>query len=354
MKIGISIGDINGIGPEVIIKSLSDSRIYNNFTVIIYGSSKVMSYHKNICADSNLNFYHINDINKAHSDKINVLNCWEENVNIEIGKATEEGGKYAYIALDRAVNDLRDGTIDALVTAPINKNAMQMAKFPSKGHTEFIAQKVNGTPLMMLVADHLKIALVTAHVPITEIGAMITKDLIMEKLLLLNNSLKVDFGLERPNIAVLGLNPHAGDGGVIGKEEEEIIKPAIIESKYKGIVAAGPYPADGFFGSNEYKKFDAILAMYHDQGLIPFKALAFEDGVNYTAGLSVVRTSPDHGTAYDIAGNNVANETSFREALYLAADIGKNRALFKEVNANPLNKKPKSMLVGDDDDEILE
>jgi 4-hydroxythreonine-4-phosphate dehydrogenase len=354
MKIGITIGDVNGIGPEVIIKTLSDERVFKNFIPIIYGSSKVMSYHKNICSESNINFYHVQDVSKIHKERVNVINCWDENVNIELGKATEDGGKYAYIALDRAVDDLKEGRIDALVTAPINKNAMQMANFPSKGHTEFIAGKVNGIPLMMMVSEDLKIALATAHIPVSEVAGKITKELIMDKLDILNTSLKIDFGLERPNIAVLGLNPHAGDGGVIGNDEETIIKPAIIESKYKGILATGPYSADGFFGSSDYKKFDAILAMYHDQGLIPFKTIAFEEGVNYTAGLNVVRTSPDHGTAYDIAGENKANETSFREALFLAVDIARNRTLFKELHANPLNKKPKSMFEGDEDDEILD
>ncbi|HRX28153.1 MAG TPA: 4-hydroxythreonine-4-phosphate dehydrogenase PdxA [Saprospiraceae bacterium] len=354
MKIGISIGDINGIGPEIIIKSLGDDRVTKNFTPVIYGSSKIMSYYKNTIPDSRINFYHIQDADKIHTDKINVVNCWNDNVNIEVGKMNETGGKYAFIALDRAVKDLIDGKIDALVTAPINKNAMSLANFPYKGHTEYIAKMAAGQPLMMMVDDALKVALVTTHIPVSEISKKITKELVSEKLQILNETLKVDFGIERPRIAVLGLNPHAGENGVMGMEEEEIIKPAIIDSKYRGIVAMGPYPADGFFGSQDFLKFDAILAMYHDQGLIPFKTLSFEKGVNYTAGLKVIRTSPDHGTAFDIAGENKANATSFREAIYLALDISRRRKDYFEMHENPLIKKPKSIFEGEEDDEILE
>ncbi len=353
-KIGISIGDINGIGPEVIIKALSDKRVYQNFIPIIYGSSKIMSYHKNVLKNSNVHFYHINSIQNVKKDKINVLNCWEENVSIDIGQITKEGGQYAFTALDKAVFDLKEGNIDALVTAPIHKNAMKMADFPYLGHTDFIANKVNGKAIMMMVSDKLKVALMTTHIPLSEVSQKITKSLVMEKLNSLNQTLKIDFGIERPRIAVLGLNPHAGDGGIIGEEEEKTLIPALIETKKQGIMCFGPYAADSFFGAGNYKKYDAILAMYHDQGLTPFKTISFEDGVNYSSNLSVVRTSPDHGTAFDIAGKGVADATSMREAIYLANDIANKRNEFKEITENPLRKKAKPTSEGDEDEEILE
>lgn len=353
MKIGITIGDVNGVGPEVIIKALSHEGFVSKFVPVIYGSSKVLSYHKNIVEESELNFFNISSADRASKDKINVVNCWEENVNISIGKVTEDGGRYAYIALDRAVQDLKSGLIDALVTAPINKEAMALANFPYPGHTEFIEQTIGGRSLMMMVSENLRIGLATNHVPVKEVAGKLTKSLILEKLRILADSLNRDFGIEKPLIAVMGLNPHAGDNGTIGKEEEEFIRPAIIEAKKTGIHAAGPYSADGFFGSTQYTKFDAILAMYHDQGLIPFKALTFGTGVNFTAGLDKVRTSPDHGTAYDLAGKNEADESSLRSAIYLAIEVYKNRLDYEDMRKNSLKKKDRPTYA-EEEDEILE
>lgn len=342
MKIGITIGDINGIGPEVIVKALSNPMILNMFTPIIYGSFKVMSYHKNIVKGSTLRFNTISNPEDAVENKVNIINCWNDNVNITLGKTTIEGGKYAYIALDRAVNDLKEKKIDALVTAPINKSAMHIADFPYVGHTEFLTNKDGKEDSLMLMnSKTMKVALVTNHIPVSEVASTITKELIMEKISVFNKTLIEDFGYERPVIGVLGLNPHASDDSVIGDEEERIIRPAIIESKKQGIMAAGPYPADGFFGSGLWKKMDGILAMYHDQGLIPFKALSFGSGVNYTAGLSFIRTSPDHGTAYEIAGQNQADHHSFLNALYAAIDIVRNRTEYYTSRENALVRRHK-------------
>ncbi|MBK8348914.1 MAG: 4-hydroxythreonine-4-phosphate dehydrogenase PdxA [Saprospiraceae bacterium] len=342
MKIGITIGDINGIGPEVIIKALSDPRVLTSFTPVIYGSYKVMSYHKNIVKDSSIVFHSIQNGKQAVANKVNLVNCWDDNINISLGKATTDGGKYAYLALDRAMSDIKDGSIDAIVTAPINKNAMQMAKFPYPGHTEyFTANDGKSQSLMLLVGDSLKVALATNHVPISQVADTITKELIMEKIKILNKTLIEDFGYERPVISVLGLNPHASDDSVIGDEEEKVIRPAIVELKKQGIMVTGPYPADGFFGSGLWRKTDAILAMYHDQGLIPFKALSFGTGTNVTAGLSFVRTSPDHGTAYDIAGNNVADESSFLNAIFTAVDMVQSRKDYYSSKENALVRRVK-------------
>ncbi len=338
-KIGISIGDINGIGPEVVIKTLVNDYITKRCTPIIYGSSKVMGYHKNIAGDAKFNFVSIDHVDKAEEGKINVLNCWQETVNITLGEATEEGGKCAHIALDKAVDDLKDGKIDALVTAPINKHAMKMANFPYLGHTEFIADKVGADDMLMfMISDNLKVALVTTHIPVADIDESITADVILDKIELLDQSLRVDFGIDRPVIAVLGLNPHAGDEGEIGEKDETDVKPAIQAAKENGILAMGPYPADGFFGSNKYKDYDAILAMYHDQGLIPFKSLSFGEGVNFTGGLDVIRTSPDHGTAYEIAGQNQADPGSFRKAIFAAIDIAQQRKDYEEMHANAIDQ----------------
>lgn len=342
VRIGITIGDINGIGPEVIIKTLEDDRILNNCIPVIYGSSKVVSYHKNIVKSTDFSFSSHRDAERLNTNKVNVVNCWSDVVKIQLGKATEEGGKFAYIALDRAIRDLKAGHVDALVTAPINKEAMKMADFPFKGHTEYLAKEM-GTQnhLMMLVSDTMRVALVTAHVPINEVPDAITRENLEKKLRILIDSLKVDFGIEKPTIAVLGLNPHASDNGLIGTEEEEIIRPVIIGAKKAGELVLGPYPADGFFGATMYRKVDAILAMYHDQGLIPFKALTFSKGVNYSAGLPFIRTSPDHGTAYDIAGKNEADPGSFRASIFQAIDIHRNRKMFSSDRKDVMEKRPK-------------
>ncbi|MBC7884671.1 MAG: 4-hydroxythreonine-4-phosphate dehydrogenase PdxA [Saprospiraceae bacterium] len=342
MKIGITIGDINGISPEIIIKALTDPRILKTFTPVIYGSYKVMSYHKNIVKDSIVSFHSVNNGKQAVQNKVNLVNCWDDNINITLGKATADGGKYAYLALDKALQDIKDGSIDAIVTAPINKQAMKLANFPFAGHTEYFSHNDDERQsLMFMVSDALKVALVTNHLPLSLVAGSITKELIIEKLKILNKTLIIDFNLERPVISVLGLNPHASDDSVIGDEEERIIRPAIIEAKKQGIIAAGPYSADGFFGSGLWKKSDAVLAMYHDQGLIPFKALSFGSGTNVTAGLTFVRTSPDHGTAYDIAGTNVADESSLIQAIFTAVEIVKNRKEYHASRENALVRREK-------------
>ncbi|MEM8526556.1 MAG: 4-hydroxythreonine-4-phosphate dehydrogenase PdxA [Bacteroidota bacterium] len=339
IKIGITIGDINGVGIEVILKTFTDKRIFDLCTPVVYGSSKVMAYHKNI---TKLDFQYSNVKSAEHcsADRLSVINCWQDNVNIELGKPTEVSGKYAAISLDKATDDLQNGLIDAVVTAPINKEAMKMAKFSFPGHTEYLANKFSkGKSLMFLVNDDLRVGVATGHIPISKVKERLTKGVLLQKIKMMNHSLRFDFSIERPKIAILGLNPHAGDNGVIGKEEEEFIRPAIIEAKKNGVLAMGPYPADGFWGSGLYKKFDGILAMYHDQGLIPFKLLSFSAGVNVTAGMGVIRTSPDHGTAYDIAGKNEANPASFRKALFTALEIAKSRKFYEEANENKLEKR---------------
>ena len=338
-KVGISIGDINGVGLEVIVKTLSHKDILNHCTPVIYGSSKVVSYHKNIVG-SNIQFNTIKSMDRLAVEKINIVNCWTENVNITLGKSSEIGGKYAFESLKFAVQDLRDKHIDALVTAPIHKKNMQDAGFAFPGHTEYLTSELGGDEsLMLMVADELRVGLVTNHLPLGMVADAITKEKISKKLLILNESLKMDFGIERPTIAVLGLNPHAGDNGLLGEEEEKLIRPAIIEHKKNGMLVMGPYSADSFFGAGLYRKFDGILAMYHDQGLVPFKTLSFGKGVNYTAGLSYVRTSPDHGTAFDIAGKNMADYSSFMNALFKAVDIVKERRNYFEFRENALEKR---------------
>lgn len=342
LKIGISIGDINGIGLEVIIKTLANPKIIDFCVPVLYGSSKIVSYHKNIVG-IDFPFQQIRNAERVFPDRVNIVNCWQENVNILLGKPTDVSGKYAYMALDFAVKELKAGNIDALVTAPINKEAMQMANFPFPGHTEFLTQELgNGKEsLMLMVSEELRIGVATNHLPLREVAGKVTKELIARKLKTFEETLRIDFGVDRPTIAVLGMNPHAGDGGVLGDEDDRIIRPAIIEAKKHGMLAMGPYPADGFFGAGYYKKFDGILAIYHDQGLIPFKLLAFGSGINYTAGLSAVRTSPDHGTAYDIAGKNEADPDSFREALFMAIEIAKNRKEYYADRANALVRRSK-------------
>ena len=327
VKIGISIGDVNGIGLEVILKTLANNSILDYCTPIVYGHTKVASYHRKALGLTDFNFNVITSASLANPKKANLINCWEEDVKIELGNSTETGGKYALLSLEKATEDLINGEIDALVTAPINKYNIQSDTFNFPGHTEYLQQRSGSSDvLMFLISEELKIGVVTGHIPLKDVSSAITKEKIVDKLKLINDSLKKDFWIEKPKIAVLGLNPHAGDNGLLGKEEEEIIIPAIHEAFDKGIICFGPYSADGFFGNGTYKQFDAVLAMYHDQGLIPFKTIAFSTGVNYTAGLKVIRTSPDHGTGYDIAGKNLADPTSFIEALFAATHIVKNRA----------------------------
>ncbi len=342
VKIGISVGDINGIGLEVILKALSNKLIHRQCVPVIYATSKVVSHHKDITG-LDFRFHNIHTAAKVHTEKINIINICDNQVNIDFGKASEESGVFAKKSLEAAAQDLKDGLIDGLVTAPINKYAMKQAGFAHPGHTEFLTHFFGvRESLMLLVRDELRVGLVTNHLPISEVASTISKELILDKVKIFNDTLKRDFGIERPLIAVLGLNPHAGDNGAIGEEEGKIIRPAIIELKKNGIMAMGPFPADGFFGSSGFLKYDGILAMYHDQGLAPFKALTFGEGMNFTAGLPVVRTSPDHGTAHEIAGKNEANPTSFRKALFGAIDIYRNRKQFDEDHANPVEKQAKN------------
>ena len=324
-KIGISIGDINGIGAEVVIKALHDQRITNLFTPVIYASSKVISFYRNLL-DLEFHFFQATNVDLANAKKPNVINVWNEEVNIQPGEANSDGGKYAILSLKAAVEDLKTGKIDALVTAPINKDLMRGEGFEFPGHTEFLTKEAGAEEsLMLLVHDDLRVGVVTGHIPVSEVASALTKEKIDQKLTILMESLKKDFGIDKPKVAILGLNPHAGENGLLGSEDQEIILPVIEWWKNKGHLVFGPFPADGFFGTKQYKNFDGILGMYHDQGLIPFKTLAFDEGVNYTAGLSFVRTSPDHGTGYDIAGQNQASPESFRNALYLASDIVNRR-----------------------------
>jgi 4-hydroxythreonine-4-phosphate dehydrogenase len=339
IKVGISHGDINGISYEVIMKTLMDPRILEMCTPIIYGSPKVAAYHRKALNIESLSLNHIRTPQEASLNRANIINCIDENIRVELGKSTEAAGESSYLALEKAVDDLKKGLIDVLVTAPINKDNIQSEKFNFPGHTEFLAQQFNSRDFVMLMVSHnLKVGVVTGHIPLSDVSKSITKDKILSKLRIIARSLVADFSVTNPRIAVLALNPHAGDNGLIGNEEQNIIIPALEQARNEGITALGPYPADGFFGSGDFSRFDAILAMYHDQGLIPFKFSSFDQGVNYTAGLPVIRTSPAHGTAFDIAGEDKASPDSFREALYLAIDIHKNREIHREISANPLRR----------------
>lgn len=336
-KIGISIGDVNGIGLEIIIKTLADSKIFDYCTPIVYGHTKVASFYRRAVEVNELNFNVITEAANALPKRANMINCWNEDVKIEPGVLNKEAGKFAFMSLERATNDLLAGHIDALVTAPINKDTIQSEEFDFPGHTEYLQFRGNSNDsLMFLVSDTLRVGVVTGHIPIAKVAETISTEKILSKLRLMNESLRTDFWIRKPKIAVLGLNPHASDNGLIGNEEATIITPAIEEARSNDILAMGPYAADGFFANGTYLQFDAVLAMYHDQGLIPFKQIAFESGVNFTAGLNFVRTSPDHGTAFDIAGKNQASEVSFREALFTAIHIVKHRRETAVLNENPL------------------
>lgn len=330
-RIGVSIGDINGIGLEVALKALAEQHFTKNATPVLYGSSRIVTYHRDRVGLKRVKFSSGSGIAEIHEERINVIDCLgDEPIEVEFGKLCAEGGKFAGMSLKSAVDDLVAGSLDMLVTAPINKKAMQLSGFAHPGHTEYLQERAGKkTSLMMMVHDSLRVALVTNHEPLNRVANMVHRDLITDKVKVFEESLKMDFGIEKPVIAVLGLNPHAGDGGSIGDEEERHVRPAVLSLKKQGKLVMGPFPADGFFGSGEYKKYDGILAMYHDQGLIPFKTLSFGRGVNFTAGLPFVRTSPDHGTGFAIAGKGEADAGSFREALYLAMDIQRNRARYR-------------------------
>lgn len=337
IKAGITNGDINGIGYEVIIKGLMDPRISELCIPVVYGSPKVAAYHRKALNIENFSFNNIKSPAEAHPRRANMINCLDDDVRVELGKPTGQSGESAYRSLEAAVADLREGKIDVLVTAPIDKHVIQSEHFSFPGHTEYLSSVFGEEEtLMLMVSGNMRVGIVTGHLPLSEVASQISIPVIMTKLKVLNRSLTVDFVVRKPRIAVLGLNPHAGDNGLLGHEETEIIIPAMKQAYNEGILTFGPFAADGFFGSDEYRKYDAILAMYHDQGLAPFKALAFDTGVNFTAGLPVVRTSPAHGTAFQIAGLGKASEASFRNALYLACDIFRNRQMYNEISANPL------------------
>ncbi|MBC7493503.1 MAG: 4-hydroxythreonine-4-phosphate dehydrogenase PdxA [Flavobacterium sp.] len=336
--VGISVGDLNGIGSEVILKTFEDSRMLEMCTPVIFGSVKVMSFiKKNLNLTAQL--HGIDHINQLVIGKINVLNVWKENVDINFGQNDETAGKYAIKSFTEATTVLKNGGIDVLVTAPINKYNIQSEEFKFPGHTDYLNQELEGNALMFMIYDKLRVGLLTDHVPVNEVAKHLTEKLILQKIDTIHKSLKQDFGITKPKIAVLGLNPHCGDGGVIGKEDDELIKPIIQKLFKKGMLIFGPYAADGFFGSAQYDKYDAVLAAYHDQGLIPFKTLSFGNGVNFTAGLNKIRTSPDHGTAYDIAGKGVADFNSFKEAVYAAIDIFSARNEYIKLTNNPLKIK---------------
>ena len=325
-RIGITLGDLNGIGPEVVIKALSDHRLLAMMTPIVYGSTRVLSYYRKLMNLEEFNYSQVKTKGQFFQKAINVVNCWEDVIEILPGQPSRQAGKAALLSLKKVVEDAKEGLIDGFVTGPIDKNTIHGEDFPYRGHTEYLTQAFEaGESLMLMVGNDLKVGLVTEHVPVKEIASFITKERVELKIRLLEISLKKDFHIAKPKIAILGLNPHAGDEGLLGTEEKEIISPVIAELKNKGKLIFGPFPADGFFASAQYTKYDGVLAMYHDQGLVAFKTIAFEDGINFTAGLSVVRTSPDHGTAYNIAGKNLADESSMRQAIYMACDIVKNR-----------------------------
>jgi len=341
IKVGVSLGDINGIGPEVIIKTFLDPRMLEICTPILFGSNKVTSAHRRILEINDFSFNPITKPEEANPKRANIVNIWQEEVQLDIGKSTPAGGKYALRALDAATTALKNKQVDVLVTAPINKENIQSETFKFSGHTEylehhFLPTSGGGGALMFLVNGALRVGLVTGHIPLNEVSKSINPEKIIAKLKLMQQSLLQDFGIRKPKIALLSANPHGGDNGLLGSEEKDIIAPTVKQAIEAGLFVFGPYPADGFFGSGNWKNFDAVLAMYHDQGLVPFKALSFDSGVNFTAGLPVVRTSPDHGTAYDIAGKNKASENSFREAVYLACDVFRQRQEYSDISVNPL------------------
>lgn len=351
--IGISCGDLNGIGIELIIKTFSDNRILEQCTPVVFASNKAINFYRKTVNDSNFNFYYTREFNKLNPKQLNVFNCWEEEVAISPGTLNDTGGRYAVLSLQAAVQALKDKNIDGLVTAPIHKNNVQGSNFNFSGHTPYLKNAFAANDvLMMLCADNMRVGLVTEHVPIKDVAAHISVESIVSKLKIMQASLQRDFGISKPRIAVLGLNPHAGDEGLVGNEEQTIIKPAIAKAKENNILAFGPYSADAFFARAQYENFDAVLAMYHDQGLIPFKSLAVGEGVNFTAGLSIVRTSPDHGVAFDIAGKGVANHLSFNHSIYSCIDIINCRYEYDINRANPIKKTTPEIISKLEDEKI--
>jgi 4-hydroxythreonine-4-phosphate dehydrogenase len=340
IRVAITHGDYNGISYEIIIKALIDNRLVDLFTPVIYGLSNVMGYHHKTMKAGEFSYHTIENCKEVNNQKINFISIGDEEVKVEFGKSASKAGTYAYKALESAVSDLKKENVDVLVTAPINKANIHSDEFNFTGHTEYLTERFHAeNSLMLMVSGSLRIATVTNHLPIREVADALSVDLIMSKLKILNDSLQKDFLIEKPKIAVMGLNPHAGDNGLIGDEDERVVKVALNQAKEQGILAFGPFPADGFFGTEAFNRYDAVLGMYHDQVLVPFKLLALEHGVNFTAGLPIVRTSPDHGTAYDIAGKFTASPVSLREAIYLAINIYRNREKWDEMHANPLSVK---------------
>ena len=339
LRIGITHGDINGIGCEIILKALSDTRMLELFTPVVYSSPKVIAYYRKALGLNNLSTYSARSADDAHDDRINVVNCLNDEVRVEMGKSTPQGGEAALASLQLAVAEMKGGMLNALVTAPINKFNIQSEQFQFPGHTEYLQSEFGGSnSLMLMVSSSLRIGILTGHTPLAGVPALITQNKLLSSLRLINRTMLEDFNINRPRIAVLSLNPHAGDNGLLGAEEQTIIIPAIEKVKNEGILAFGPYPSDGFFGTDNYRKFDVILAMYHDQGMTAFKTLCFEKGVNYTAGLSIVRTSPAHGTAYDLAGKDMASPDSLRQAIYLACDIATNKKQYHSLKANAMKE----------------
>ena len=353
--IGLSCGDINGIGPEVIIKTVGDTRLLEICTPVIFASNKLINYYRRNLPEIAFNFLNIKDFSRVNHRQINLYNCWEEEVSINPGVMNEPGGKYAIKSLTIAAQALKDGKIHGLVTAPIHKKNTQSTDFNFTGHTPFFKNLFGANDvLMLLTAENLKVGLVTEHIPVKDVAQNITRDSVLRKLRILHASLQRDFGIDKPRIAVLGLNPHAGDDGLVGREEEEHIKPAIKEAKQNNLLVVGPFSADAFFARGKYDKFDAVLAMYHDQGLIPFKSLSIGEGVNFTAGINGIRTSPDHGTAFDISGQNKADESSFRAAIFTCVDILNNRKAFDDNRKNPIKKMSAAVVANAIDEKITE
>ncbi|RZN83887.1 MAG: 4-hydroxythreonine-4-phosphate dehydrogenase PdxA [Winogradskyella sp.] len=337
IKVGISIGDLNGIGSEIILKTFEDQRSLDLCTPVIFASSRVMNFFKKHFS-SKINFYEINSLNQIAHGKVNVINVWKEGVNIQFGQEDKKIGEYAIKSLEASVSALKEGQIDVLVTAPINKHNIQSETFKFPGHTDYLNQQLEGDSLMFMVSENLRVGLLTDHVPVKDIPSHITEELIHQKIKTVSTSLKQDFAISKPKIAVLAVNPHAGDNGVIGNEDDTVLRPALEKLRKEGDLVYGPYSADSFFGSNNYQKFDAVIASYHDQGLIPFKTITFGNGVNFTAGLDKVRTSPDHGTAYEIAGKGEADEGSFKRAMFTAIEIFRKRRDYNFYSKNPLKK----------------
>ncbi|MCF4100590.1 4-hydroxythreonine-4-phosphate dehydrogenase PdxA [Gillisia sp. M10.2A] len=342
IKLGISIGDLNGIGGEIVLKTFEDSRMLDFCTPVIFASVKTLNFYKKHF-DLSLNFQGIDDASQAIDGKVNVVNVWKENVLINFGEEDPKIGKYAFRSLEAATAALKTNAIDVLVTAPINKQTIQSDSFKFPGHTDYLAKELKGDSLMLMITDTLRVGLLTDHVPLKDITQVITPELIEKKISIIKKTLQQDFRIAKPKIAVLGINPHSGDSGLIGQEDETILKPTLQKIREKGDLVYGPYAADSFFGTKSYQNFDAIIASYHDQGLIPFKTLSFGHGVNYTAGLNKVRTSPDHGTAFEIAGKNCASINSFKEAVFKAIEIYNTRAEFTKLTSNPLKKQGKKI-----------